>query len=869
MVLGTHVVSRRDTSDYLVLDRARQQPRGSGAFEVRLNARRLQLIHGDLFLDDDRRARWLIDQAFGLDEVRSIVVRREHSKVTIDLAPSADATAVWQRLAALLREVGNGVTQAVAPRTAALDLAGPAYGLPVRVTRAGNTLTTFRTRVLAEAHLLIGHPLLRQHGTRERFEDLLRSVHGVTEVRSVRLGASVLIVYDSALIGIEQILRLAERAWPEVVDGEPLVPRPRKLIVATGLLAFSFTAQFLRPVLLPWATAAAALYALPNLFAALRDLARGRIGLPALYTAGLGFLLWNRLPFASGVMSVFRQLWPSLANRLVANAERRLFAEQRRRLAWARLEDTRHGEISIDLGDLKPGAAILVHAGDFLPADGVVIDGNASIDEDILTGARGAADKTVGDWVYAGTFVREGSLTVRVERVGVDTTLAVLSGTLPRGVLTALPSSAEAERIANRNAKPALAAAALLLLATRTPRLSQVVIRPDYATAPRLSAHVSALTAIAELLSQGVLIRHPASLDQLSAVDVYVFDDSVDFVQRSVNVAKVNAVTRAAGYEALVFAASAFAGHDDARAIALHQELDEDSTPSLTRSRRQHAGAVSFWDRSGAEIVVTTPARALAEHFVAPSSKILNLVERLAAQALDDPAVRPLVVTRDRRILGVIQFERQGALRVAEIVTALRAQHPEARFVHVSGAPQDEAEARTEGIGFDAVFGGLDTQAKASTIRSLSAHTAWLGDGTDPEAAVVSAASIVSISLAGLANLSRDTADIVLLRDDLRALLAPRAGAITHLNRLQADYRTVYLANLLGVASGFVAGFGSLRVGLISNLGSAAVFLSRWRALAGSVARASRVAETRRVAVPLSAPPQGRHGLLLESDHTK
>jgi cation transport ATPase len=820
--------------------------RQSAQPQVRFDGSRLTLRSPALFSGGDSPARRLIELSFVLAEVRSVVVRRERGQITIELTSFADPEAVWRRLGAALR--GSERTEAApAGRAARLDLAGPVPGLPVRIARAGNVLTTFRARQLSDEHLRIGHPALRQRHVRSRFEDLLRSIHGVLAVRFLGLAASALVVYDPEVIDAEQVLSLLENAWPELVGGPPLLPSPKKLFVVGGLLGLSFVAQFFVPALLPWAMAGMILYNLPNVLAAMLDLSRGRVGLHALYTAGLGFLIWAGLPFHSSIMATLTQIWPALANRLASTSERSLFAEHRRRLAWARLSDAGRGEIIVGVHDLRPGANVVVRAGDYLPADGVVVEGQAAVDEDILTGARGAADKIAGDRVYAGAFVRDGALTLRVERHSAATAAAALAHILPQGRLRGLPSSVEVERIANRNAKPALAVAAVLLLATRTPRLAQVVIRPDYATAPRLSAHLSALTALADSLAKGALIRHPAALDRLLAAEVFIFDDALDFSARAVEIARISAVTRAAAEDALTLAAAALAGRDDPRALALERELSEGGDAvTAAHGRRQSAGETAIRDDAGVLVSVATPDHALRENFVAPSGALGDLIETLAANPAAEPALRPLVVARDRKILGIVQFAAKGERHYAGFVSALRAKKPEARFVHISSARQDRAEAHGEGLGFDAVFGGLTAQAKMLTLRSLGMRAAWIGRGDDPETAPVRAASSVSISLSGLDGLPRDEADIVLLRDDVRALLALRGAAEAHVLRLKSDYRTVYLANLLAVAGGFAAGFGSLQAGLTSNLGSAAVFLGRWRGLVNLAARAERIAEARR-----------------------
>jgi len=813
----------------------------SRAPAVSLGANRLILRSRDLFAGDAERARRLIETAFTLDQVRAVVVRRERDQIGIELAPLADAEAVWPRLGALLRAPGSA-----SGRAARLDLVGPAPGLPVRVSRAGAALTTFRARVLSPEHLRISHPLLRQGSIRRRFREFLRTVHGVTEVRALGfIRPGVLVVYDAAILDAEQILRLVEGAWAEITDTRSVPRTPRRLFAASGLLAFSFIAQFFRPLWLPWAIAAAAIYSAPNVFAAVRDLLRGRIGLPALFATGLGFLLWTRLPFVSSLMATLSQAWPSLANRLASDSESRLFAEHRRQIAWARLSEE-SGERVVGLDEIAREAILIVRSGEYLPADGVVLEGRAAVDEDMLTGARGAADKFPGDPVYAGSFVRDGALRVRAVRSGADTSAAALARSLPRGALKGLPSSHEVERIAGRNAKPALAAAALLLLATRAPRLSQVVIRPDYATAPRLSAHLSGLAALAESLGRGALVRHPAVLERLRGPEVFVFDDGVNFHSRVVEVAKVNVVSRAVAGQALGYAAAVLNGRDDPRAEALRRELEDEDEPGVVaHGSRQRAGQTIFWDDTGALVSIAAPELALAEEFGA-SAAHAALLRKFVAHPSPDPAERPLVVARDRKVLAILQFARSGEPRIARLIAGLRQENPDARFVHVSSTPQAEAEAVTDDLALDAVFGGLDAEDKAQVFRSLGVPAAWLGDGADRGAAPARAASAVSISLSGLDSLPRDEADIVLLRDDVDALLAPRLAAGLHLSRIEADYRTVYFANLLAVAGGFAAGFGSLQAGLTSNLGSAAVFLGRWRALARLTALAKRKAEGRR-----------------------
>ncbi len=118
------------------------------------------------------------------------------------------------------------------------------------------------------------------------------------------------------------------------------------------------------------------------------------------------------------------QFWPHLTHRTLVKNERQLFAAHRQQATWARVASGDGLEIEIDTDKLRKGDLVIVRGGETIPVDGIIVDGLAAIDEEALTGAVGALDKTVGDVVYSGTFVRDGHLTVQVQRAGPDTVSA-------------------------------------------------------------------------------------------------------------------------------------------------------------------------------------------------------------------------------------------------------------------------------------------------------------------------------------------------------------------------------------------------------------------------------------------------------------
>ena len=818
-------------------------------------------IESEMLFDPgwESTAREFLIRAFDVEEVDAVTFRRRQARVDVHLNPSAIDSEAWPKLAAAFRGTRRreaSTRDRLARQVEALRLVESAAETAVRVTRLGDALTTWRVTHHRHDRLRFSHPVLRRRrDVLHRFRTELSSIHGVEALTTNLLTASVWVNFDPDMIDAERLVGAVEKSWPTLLEEMTPPLSSNKLIAAGGLLGFALMAQYFRPALRPFAMFGVALYGLPNVIEAARQLSRGEIGLPMLYATGMAFMLWSGMPFSSTVMAVFMQSWPRLAQRLALGCDRELFGNSRRRFVWARLRESDGVETRIDIDRLTVGHIIHLRPGDYIPVDGVVAEGFGAVDEDMLTGVMGAIDKAPGDRVYASTYLRAGSLAVRVLREAGASSASAISARLPIGPISHLPSSAEVERVANRNAKPALAAAALSLIVTRTPRISQALIRPDYATAPRLSAQLSIVTGIAEGLRQGVFLRTPSALDRLLGANVYVFDDTAGLERSQVAVAAVGAADEEDARTVLSIATAAFAKRGDARAKALRRESARRQIvlPPVQR-RRRLAGTIRFEDEFGALVEVATTAYVGRGELEIPGSMASSLAE--ADIELDpgrdprDPDVRPLWVARAGRVIGVVSFERREPIG-ASVVDILRARNPSARFVHLSSAPQAKARAVATDAGVETAIGGLDMAAKANAIRGLSRRAIWVGDGSAPEARTAMAASAVSISVGGVATLLDDTADVILLQSELDGLLTVRQLAQAHLSRLRADYRKVYVANLLGAAGAFVAGSGSLRAGLASNIGVGLVLASRWSDLR-CLARASQ----RRDIIRLSSPTE-------------
>lgn len=493
--------------------------------------------------------REFLTRSFSVPDVTSVELRRAKGYGRVRFARTGRAAEIWRHLGEVLRKgvpilPGRRASRtALAGRDAGQLSAGVYLDWPdassLTISRIGGALTSWRLRKLqadgqdAQAgYVRLFHPALR--GRRDvafRLEERLSTVVGVDKVSANAVTAQLVVHFRPEVLRIAFLVRELERAWDYVLHGAD-APLPRgRLVAGAGVLGLAYAGQVAVPALLPVALAGYALYGLPSVIATLRDLRQRRVGVAALATTRLAFSLLRGALLHSSAIALLVQLWPRLAFRAFNGNQRRLFAGVRRRALSARLVTGEDGIVSFDVDALVPGDVVLVRAGDIIPVDGVVVKGVGEADEAALTGQRGPVDKLPGDRVYSASVLTAGEIRVRVEGVGEATAAGTIAASLPHTRFRNLELDREARRIADRNARPALAVALASLAFSGQLRSAQAILRPDYITEPRLGAQLGTLNGLAAALGHGIHVRVPAALDRIAHVDTLVFDDSAGIAE--------------------------------------------------------------------------------------------------------------------------------------------------------------------------------------------------------------------------------------------------------------------------------------------------------------------------------------------------
>jgi len=419
--------------------------------------------------------------------------------------------------------------------------------------------------------------------------------------------------------------------------------------------------------------------------------------------------------------------------------------------------------------DLVLGDVIVVRPGGRVPADGLITEGTADVDESMITGESRPVSRAPGDHVVAGTVATDSALRVRVTAVGDDTALAGIQ----RLVTEAQGSSSKAQRIADRAAGWlfwfALGAGVLTAITwtllgqpqdavVRT--ITVLVIACPHALGLAIPLVVSIATERAA--KGGVLIKDRLALEGMRTVDSVLFDKTGTLTKGEPTVTHVTVVDGYTEDDVLAWAASAEADseHPLARAIVTAAQGKKLTVPRAAGFRTSAAVGVSG-TVAGHEISVGGPSM-LDSHGARP----LGLTDEWKAQG-----AIILHVLRDGVVVGAIGLADEIREESKQAVNALHARG--IQVVMITGDAEAVAQSVSGELGIDRVFSGVHPEDKAKKVAELQREgrkVAMVGDGVNDAPALAQAD--VGIAIGAGTDVAIASAGVILASDDPRSVLS-------------------------------------------------------------------------------------------------
>jgi Cu2+-exporting ATPase len=451
------------------------------------------------------------------------------------------------------------------------------------------------------------------------------------------------------------------------------------------------------------------------------------------------------------------------------------------------------GVETVPVAELAVGDLVLVRPGGRVPADGVVAEGSAELDESMITGESRPVARGPGGRVVAGTVVTDTAVRVRVDAVGEQTALAGIRRLVEQAQASGSRAQALADRAAGLLFWFATAAGVVtfvvwLVLGQADQAVERTVTVLVIACPHALGLAIPLVIAISTGLAagNGILVKDRLALERMRTVDTVLFDKTGTLTRGRPQVTggvstdpDVDAMVRLAG------AVEADSEHPLARAI-VHSARQRGELPRATGFRAMTGRGVQA-EVDGATVAVGGPA--LLRQLGLDEPEVL--AERLEAMRRRGAAV--LYVVRDDKVVGALSLEDAVRPESREAVAELH--RLGRRVVMLTGDARQVAEAVAAELGVDEVFAEVLPEDKDATVAELQGRglkVAMVGDGVNDAPAL--ARADVGIAIGAGTDVAIESAGIVLAANDPRGVLG-----IIRLS--QASYRKM-LQNL-GWATGY------------------------------------------------------------------
>ncbi len=509
-------------------------------------------------------------------------------------------------------------------------------------------------------------------------------------------------------------------------------------------------------------------------------------------------------------------------------------------------------ELEVPIDQVVAGDVVVVRPGERIAVDGEVVDGGSFVDESMITGEPIPVQKGPGDAVVGGTVNKTGAFRFRATKVGAATLLAQIVRMVQAAQGAKLPIQALVDKVTSAFVPVVIGVAAATfgawLLLGPSPALSFALVNAVAVLiiacpcAMGLATPTSIMVGTGKAAELGILFRQGEALQSLRGVRAVAFDKTgtltlgrpaLTDLEPTEGFAEMAVLRLAAAVEGRSEhpIAAAVVEAAKARGLDIPEAEAFDSVPGFgagarVDGRRVEIGADRFMQRLGVDI---------------------GRVADRAAQ-LGREAKTPLFVAVDGELAALLAVADPIKPTTPEALAALHAEG--LKLVMITGDNRRTADAVAAALGLDDVLAEVLPDGKAEAVRQLQqryGHVAFVGDGVNDAPALATAD--VGIAMGAGTDIAIESADVVLMRSDLRAVATAIALSRAVLRNIRQNLAWAFGYNvlLIPVAAGLLypamgvllspmVAAGAMALSSVSVLGNA-LRLRGFRAPTGGPAR--------------------------------
>jgi Cu+-exporting ATPase len=500
-------------------------------------------------------------------------------------------------------------------------------------------------------------------------------------------------------------------------------------------------------------------------------------------------------------------------------------------------------DVEIPIDQIAAGDLLRVRPGETIPVDGVIVEGRSTVNEAMVTGESMPVVKDAGGTVIGGTLNQSGSLVLRAEKLGRDSTLARIVAMVTRAQRSHAPIQRVADRVASWFVPMVVVAAACAfiawLLVGPEPRLTLAVVAAVTVLiiacpcALGLATPMSIMVGIGRGARDGILIRNADALERMETLDTLVFD-------------KTGTLTEGKPRVVAIIAAQGF---DEAELLRLAASVEQASEHPLAQAFIASAEARKL-RLSEVKNFIAIAGQGVSGHIgtqtiALGNAKLMNELcvdvsaVDVAANTQRAHGATVVYMAIDGRVGGALATADPVKHEARAVLDQLRRQG--LRVMLLTGDNQTTAHAVAHQLGVLEVMADVLPERKGALIQQLQAEgrrVAMVGDGVNDAPAL--AIADVGIAMGGGTDVAIESAGITLLRSDLTGVLHALVLSKAIMRNVRQNLAFAFLYNAIGipVAAGVLyPAFGIL---LSPMVGAAAMALSSVSVI-GNALRLARV----------------------------
>ena len=444
-------------------------------------------------------------------------------------------------------------------------------------------------------------------------------------------------------------------------------------------------------------------------------------------------------------------------------------------------------EILVSASEIKEGDEVCIHMGNVIPFDGVVTEGDAMVNQASLTGESLPVHKSVESYVYAGTVLEEGELTIRVKEVNGSSKFEKIVTMIEESEKLKSSLESKAEHLADRLVPYTLLGTGITWLFTRNVTKALSVLMVDFSCALKLAMPVSVLSAIREAGSFKITVKGGKFLEAVAEADTIVFDKTGTLTEAKPIVAKVISFNGYSENELLRIAAclEEHFPHSMAKAVvnaAKERHLDHEEMHTKVEYIVAHGISTTI---EGKKAVIGS------HHFIFEDEKC-TIPEGMEDRFENLPEeYSHLYLAIQNELAAVICIEDPLRKEAAQVVEQLR-EAGLSKIVMMTGDSDRTAKAIAARVGVDKYYSEVLPEDKAKFVEEAKAQgrkVLMVGDGINDSPAL--SAADVGIAISDGAELAREIADITIGADDLSVMVTLKEISNGLMDKIHKNYRRI------------------------------------------------------------------------------